>query len=217
LKYGEFIFGGSDLSMCHATGKQRGIEDSSGWKRLKSVLLTFLVIGGIANARTITREEALKLAYPGAEIQSKVLFLSDTEKKEVERVCGAPVTTALVARYTLTQNGHEAGRSYLDTHIVRTKKESVLVMLNSDGTVKRVEVVAFLEPPEYLPAERWYRQFDGKQLNENLKIDRDIHAVTGATLTAKATTEAVRRILAIDAILQRKGPDPELYFQTEKN
>jgi Na+-translocating ferredoxin:NAD+ oxidoreductase RnfG subunit len=73
-----------------------------------------------------------------------------------------------------------------------------------DGTVKRVEVVAFLEPPEYMPSERWYQQFEGQQLDEDLTLDRDIHAVTGATLTAKATTAAVRRMIAIDQIVQRR-------------
>jgi Na+-translocating ferredoxin:NAD+ oxidoreductase RnfG subunit len=77
-------------------------------------------------------------------------------------------------------------------------------MLDADGKMKRIEVVAFLEPPEYQPSERWYDQFAGKKLEQNLRLSGEIHPVTGATLTAKATTEAVRRVLAIDQMLLQK-------------
>jgi H+/Na+-translocating ferredoxin:NAD+ oxidoreductase subunit G len=172
---------------------------------MKTVALLMVLFANIAFAKTITREEALKAAFPGAEVRSELIFLTDPEKQEVQKASGATVSTVLIASYRVLQNGKEIGRAYLDTHTVRTKKESLLVILHPDGTLKRVEVVAFLEPPEYLPSERWYQQFEGKALGENLKLERDIHAVTGATLTAKATTEAVRRVLAIDALLRRKG------------
>lgn len=77
-------------------------------------------------------------------------------------------------------------------------------MLDANGKLKRVEVVAFLEPPEYMPPDIWYRQFDGKSLSDNLRIQKDIHPVTGATLTANATTDAARRATAIDQILRAK-------------
>ena len=174
-------------------------------------LLTFLFLlltAADCFAKTISREEALKLAFPGTAIQSQVIFLTEEEKREAQRIAGGDLTTALVAKYRAVRDGKEVGRAYLDTHTVRTKKESLLVILNTDGTLKRVEVVAFLEPPEYMPSERWYRQFDGQTLDENLKIDRDIHAVTGATLTAKATTEAVRRMMAVDSVISKRTTKP---------
>lgn len=172
-------------------------------KIVVAVILTLFAMC-FTDAKVIGREEALKAAFPGAEIRSEMVFLTDAEKIEVKKVSGSDVPTALVARYSISRSGKEVARAYLDTHVVRTKKESLLVMLNSDGTLKRVEVVAFLEPPEYMPSERWYQQFEGQSFDENLKLERDIHAVTGATLTAKATTEAVRRVMAIDTLVQRR-------------
>ncbi|MEL7061524.1 MAG: FMN-binding protein, partial [Acidobacteriota bacterium] len=58
------------------------------------------------------------------------------------------------------------------------------------------------EPAEYIPPALWYAQFDGRSLDEALQVERGIRGVTGATLTARATTEAVRRALAIHAVLQ---------------
>jgi Na+-translocating ferredoxin:NAD+ oxidoreductase RnfG subunit len=130
-----------------------------------------------------------------------MIFLTPTQMKDAEKLSGVPVGTALIARYVAYKDGRPVGRAYLDTHIVRTKKESILILLNENGSVRRVEVVAFQEPPEYLPSERWYQQFEGKSLNADLQMKKSIHPVTGATLTAQATTDAVRKVLAIDQIL----------------
>jgi Na+-translocating ferredoxin:NAD+ oxidoreductase subunit G len=171
---------------------------------MKILCAVLLLFATLVSAKTISREEALRAAFPGAKIRSSVAFLTDQEKQEVEKTSGTKITTALVACYFAEKDGKEAGRAYLDTHVVRTKKESLLVILRPDGTLMRVEVVAFLEPSEYMPSERWYEQFEGQALDDSLNLERDIHVVTGATLTARATTEAVRRVMAIDTILQRK-------------
>lgn len=171
---------------------------------LKTTLLV-LVLAQALQARMITREEALSAAFPGAQIAQSMIFLTDAEVKEASRLSGAAIQSALVARYTATTNGKNAGSAYLDTHVVRTKKESLLLIVDAQGKLLRVEVVAFLEPPDYLPQDRWYRQFDGRLLNDDLALNRGIHPVTGATLTARATTDAARRALAIDQVLRKRG------------
>jgi hypothetical protein len=71
-----------------------------------------------------------------------------------------------------------------------------MVVVRPDGTVGRVETISFDEPPDYLPRGAWYRQFDGRALDPELELRRAIRPVTGATLTARATTDAVRSVLA---------------------
>jgi Na+-translocating ferredoxin:NAD+ oxidoreductase RnfG subunit len=163
----------------------------------------------IAHGKLLSREEALRSAFPEAKIESTMIFLTEQELEEASKLSAQKIESALVARYTAISNGKEIGRAYLDTNTVRTKKQSVLVLVNPDGTIKRVEIVAFLEPPEYMATDRWYHQFDGKELSEDLRLNRSLHPITGATLTARATTDAVRRVLAIDQILiKRKGNTP---------
>lgn len=173
--------------------------------RVVAVLL--LLAEGSLQARMVTREEALSTAFPGATIKQSMIFLTAEEQKEASRLAGIPVSSALVAQYSASRDGKNAGAAYLDTHVVRTKKESLLLIVNPEGKLMRVEVVAFLEPPEYMPPDIWYRQFDGRALNDEMQLKRSIHPVTGATLTARATTEAVRKALAIDQVLRnRKHP-----------
>lgn len=167
-------------------------------------IVGLLLTGGVCSARTITRDEALKQAFPGAQIQSEMIFLTEQQMKEASEKAGSAVPSALVATYTAVSNGTPVGRAYLDTHIVRTKKESVLIILNADGSIKRTEVVGFEEPPEYQPTEKWYDQFQGRKLGLDLSLKGEIHPVTGASLTARATVDAVRRALAIDQIVQKR-------------
>ena len=93
------------------------------------------------------------------------------------------------------------GRVYVDTHQVRTKRESLLVSLDASGRVQRIDVTAFLEPPEYIASPSWMRQFHGKPLDEDLAIQRAIRPIAGATLTAQAVSRAIRRVMAIDQVL----------------
>lgn len=163
-----------------------------------------LMIPALSEARIVSREEALAAAFPGAKIEPAMIFLTETERKEISKISSIEITTALVARYVAFVNGKQSGRAYLDTHTVRTKKESLLVILHADGKVRRVEVVAFLEPPDYLPSDKWYEQFQNRELNRDLQVSAAIRGVTGATLTAHATTAAVRRVLATDQVLAKR-------------
>lgn len=148
-----------------------------------------------------SRDEVLGRVYPGATFQAERKFLTEEQMKKAAALSGVEIPTALIARYVARSGGRIVGRAYVDTHVVRTKNESLLICLDAGGKVRRVEVTAFLEPPEYRPGEAWYGQFRDRPLEADLNLNRAIRPVAGATLTATATTRAVRRVLAIDQVL----------------
>jgi hypothetical protein len=150
----------------------------------------------------LTREEALALAYPGATFTAERIFLAADQQKRAADSAGVPIATALVARYVATKDGAVLGRAYADTHTVRNKKETLLISLDAAGKVKRVDATAFLEPPEYQAPQPFLNQYTGRALDDELRLHRAIRPVAGATLTANAVTDAVRRVLAIDAVLR---------------
>lgn len=159
-------------------------------------------------AQGLSREEALAAVYPGAEVRADQVFLTPAQLKHVVLRAGTDPASALVARYIATRNGQIVGRAYVDTHTVRTKKESLLISLDAHGRVMRVDVTAFLEPSEYRASEPWLGQFRGRALDADLGLNRAIRPIAGATLTARAANSAVRRVLAIDEILRAAGGAP---------
>lgn len=175
------------------------------WIAVCAVLLVGVTVGATV---LITVEEALELAFPGATTTRETLFLSNDQRSRVEKDSGVEVSSSLATRYVAKgEDGAVLGWAYLDTHRVRTLPETLMVVLGAEGTVQRVEVVTFREPLEYMPREGWYGQYEGQTLDDDLALKRDIRPVTGATLTARATTEAVRRVLAIHAVaVQEETP-----------
>ena len=159
-------------------------------------------------AQSLSREEALAAVYAGANIRAEQVFLTPTQLKSVAARAGTDPASALVARYVATRNGQVIGRAYVDTHTVRTKRESLLISLDAQGRVLRVDVTAFLEPPEYRAPEAWLGQYRSRGLDDDLSINRAIRPIAGATLTGRAANSAVRRVLAIDEILQSAGGAP---------
>ena len=106
--------------------------------------------------------------------------------------------------YVATKDGVLLGTAYFDVHRVRTKNEVLMFVLGPDGHLRRVEVCSFAEPLEYLPRPAFYAQFQGGALDEELDLRRGIHGVAGATLSARATTEAARRVLALHEVIAER-------------
>lgn len=161
-----------------------------------------LACASLLAAPLLTREEALALAYPAATFSAERLFLTADQQKRAAAAAGVPIASALVGRYIAKTAGKVVGRAYVDTHTVRTKKETLLISLDAAGSVKRVDITAFLEPPDYQAPQVFLNQYSGRALTDDLRLQRAIRPVAGATLTANAVTDAVRRVLAIDAVVQ---------------
>ena len=149
-----------------------------------------------------SREEALAAVFPGATIDADRVYLTDAQAARIAELARGEMETKIIARYVARQGGRVVGRAYVDTHVVRTKRESLLISLGADGRVRRIDVTAFLEPREYLAPEPWMRQYDAKPLGDDLAIQRAIRPIAGATLTAQAVNGAVRRVLALDRVLE---------------
>jgi Na+-translocating ferredoxin:NAD+ oxidoreductase RnfG subunit len=174
--------------------------------RLRSLVAAVWAAFAVAPAARakvlLTQEEALRLAFPGARVEARTAFLTDEQRRAAKSLSGEEeLPSALVRYYAATKDGRAVGEAYFDTHVVRTMPETVMVVVAPDARIARIEVLSFSEPEEYLPRARWYQQFQGKPLDDELSLKRAIHPVSGATLTSRATTDAARRVLALYQIL----------------
>jgi len=153
----------------------------------------------------LTVDEALELAFPGCEVERASAFLTDAELARARQLAGVSVDSALAYPYTATCKGALAGTAYFDTHRVRTLAETLMIVIDPEDRVVRIEVLTFNEPEEYLPRTIWYDQFKRQPLTPALELGRDIRAVTGASLTARSTADAVRRSLALHQVLAERA------------
>jgi Na+-translocating ferredoxin:NAD+ oxidoreductase RnfG subunit len=170
-------------------------------RALAALLLTALAAAPAAAKVFLSVDEALKLAFPDSKVERKTAYLTAEQVRRARELSGVEVSSALVTYYVARRNGQPAGIGYVDTHRVRTLPETLMVVVDAQGRVARVEVIAFREPEDYLPRGNWYEQFRGRGLDRELRLKQKIRPVTGATLTARAATDAVRRVLALHQVI----------------
>lgn len=148
------------------------------------------------------RERALAQAFgPGAKIVPRTVFLTEAGARRAEQAAGAKLASVRVVRYGAVRRDSLLGTAYLDTHRVRTMNETLLIVVTPAGRVGAVEVLAFHEPDDYLPPQRWLEKFDDKVLSKDLRPGGAVPNLGGSTLTARAIAAAVRRTLALHAAI----------------
>lgn len=155
----------------------------------------------------LTKDDALKKAFPDAEIERKTLFLDDSDINKIQVFSKAKIESKIFTYYIARGRDGIIGYAIFGSHIVRTKPEVYMVVIDPDGRLNHIKILAFYEPEEYLPPKRWFEQFNGKVLDDNLWTKRGISAVTGATLSANGITQEVRKALAVFQIMILKKED----------
>jgi hypothetical protein len=175
---------------------------SQNLQRILLIGLAVLAASPLGAKVFLSADEALRLVFGDAAVEHHTVFLTAGQRAEARKLAGSEISSGLATPYHATRNGKEAGTAYFDTHVVRTLPETLMVVVDPQGKVTRVEVLAFAEPEDYLPPGAWYGQFLGQGLGADLALGHRIRSVTGASLTARATTEAVRRVLALHQVLR---------------
>jgi Na+-translocating ferredoxin:NAD+ oxidoreductase RnfG subunit len=171
--------------------------------RRPAIAVALLVaVFSLAQAKVlVTPEEAVREAFAGAPTDKHTDYLDEAQAAAITRLAGSPPSSRIVISYRASKDGRALGAAYLESHIVRTLPESILVVLDPQGRVSKVEILSFDEPDQYRPKPRWMDQFTGRTLDGELSLSKGIRGVTGATLSSRAITAAVRRVLATHQVL----------------
>jgi hypothetical protein len=174
---------------------------SRGW--LAAGICSLLAAAAPAQAKVFfSQKEALALAFPDAErVEKRTELLDDAQARAVQELARAELVSRLVTLYTGYRGGAVIGHAIIEQHTVRTQPEAFLVVMTPEGELRTIRVLAFYEPEEYLPPERWLRQFERRSLDDRLRLEGEIHGIAGSTLSARAVTAGVRRALAIYRVL----------------
>ena len=168
------------------------------------ILALPVVFGRPAAAKTLlTQKEALNIAFPaGATVERRTAYLTEEQRRLAQKAGRVKIDARVWTYYVGASSAGVRGYAYFDTHLVRTMPETLMVVLDSDGEIRFVEILSFIEPEDYLPRGRWLEQFPGRTLNTELMVRRGIRNISGASLTSQALTDGVRRVLAVHGLLQ---------------
>jgi len=172
--------------------------------------LTVAATRAPVGAQVLTQDEALELAFPGDEVERRTAYLTDDQLARATEEAGpdVEVETGIVTYYVAIRGDRPVGVAYFDVHRVRTVTEVLMIVVDPNDRIRRVETIRFSEPPKYQAPDGWLRQFDGQGLDEELSLKGEIANITGATLTAGAVTRSTRRALALHHVIAPFGETP---------
>ncbi|QDV08324.1 hypothetical protein Poly30_38620 [Planctomycetes bacterium Poly30] len=172
-------------------------------------LLSFAAMGDDKKPSAI--DEALEGAFPGAEIERVTCVLTPKQRERVGKLGGQsdyPRKTTFA--YVAKKDGVVLGTAFFDSHKVRTKRETLMLVVAPDGSLQSSVTIAFQEPPEYVAQDSFYASLKGRRQGKELQLGRGLDGTTGATLTCRAVAEAARRVLGLHEVLGEKvGRKPE--------
>jgi Na+-translocating ferredoxin:NAD+ oxidoreductase RnfG subunit len=144
----------------------------------------------------LTIPAAQQALFPGARFVDHPLALSDAQRKAITRAAGAPGYDKVQRVWEVKNGDRRIGWFLVDRVIGKHEFITYALALGTDGSVRGIEILDYRETyGGEIRNANWRRQFVGKRPGSQLRLDRDIRNISGATLSSRHVTDGVRRLL----------------------
>jgi Na+-translocating ferredoxin:NAD+ oxidoreductase RnfG subunit len=180
--------------------------------RIMLVLLLAAALRPALGVVLLNNEAALKAMFGDATVTTEAKKLTADQLKAVK--------TAMGDKWTLYQSGAKAAEGESETDPINFyfgnkdgKKTGVAVMevqpgkwgpvkyivaLDLTGKVTNAAVMSYVEQRgRPISTKRFLSQFFGKTAKDPIMVGKDIDAVSGATISSRATAFAVKKVIAL--------------------
>jgi FMN-binding domain len=171
-------------------------------KRQLITIALLLLVTTVGFAKIFySKDEAMVLAFgEGAKIENLSLFPDDQQIAEIQKEAKVKLDSGMFTFYVGKQDGKILGYAAIESITVRTKPETLMIVLTPEGELRKVFTLAFHEPPEYQPPERWFEQLYKRPLAE-MDFNKGVQGVSGATLSTRAAVDSVRKVMAMYQVM----------------
>ena len=148
----------------------------------------------------LTKKQAFEIAFPGAdEIKKERLWPTKEEIRAIEEIYMYKIYETRFTFYTGIKNGKSMGSMLIDNIIGKSFPITFMTVLNTDGTVRDVEIMVYREPQGWEVKNKSFRsQFYGKDSTSN---PVKILSISGATLSVNSVKKGVYKALAAYKVL----------------
>jgi Na+-translocating ferredoxin:NAD+ oxidoreductase RnfG subunit len=172
-------------------------------KIIKFILLLGLLTFVSSSFATVfySKNEAMELAFgKGTSVEQLSLFPDDSQMTAIQQLAKVKLDSGLFTFYVGKNQDKVLAYAAIESNTVRTKPETLMIVLTPDGELRNVYTLAFHEPPEYQPPERWFEQLYKRPLAE-MDFNKGVDGITGATLSTRTGVDSVRKVVAFYEVL----------------
>ncbi|MBU2501584.1 FMN-binding protein [bacterium] len=172
-----------------------------------------LLIGSAAAADTLTEspdgpehvkvyltlEEALGKVFAEADtLWSEVWTPSPEEIAALEASMGWRIQEREFVFHRALRGGRDLGVAMVTEEKGRFKPITFMVKIDPGGAVETVHVMVYRESRgDGVRRQRFLKQFRGRDADDPLRMNRDITNLSGATMSSRAVTAGVKRVLEL--------------------
>ncbi len=188
-------------------------------KRLTWLLVAFLLIALVRTAGAVVllnHEAALKAMFPDADkIVTEEVSLTPDQVTAVKSHLGDKWTlyqaggqseeekeadTAVF--YFGTKAGEKTGVALIEVQPGKWGPVKFIVAMDLAGKVKDLAVMSYVEQRgRPISTKRFLGQFVGKTGKSQVTVGKDVDAISGATISSRATAFAIKKVIALyDAV-----------------
>ena len=187
-------------------------------KKLASPLVIVLLLIGVILLRPcaaivlLTDEQALKEMFPDADnVTTECKLLSVEQLEKVKSQLGGKWVLYQAGSkskevgeedsclfYFAMENGKKIGVAIMETQPGKWGPVKYIIALDMTGKVKDLAVMMYVEQRGKPIARRSFLgQFIGKTSEDEIIVGKDVDAITGATISSRATAFAVKKVVAL--------------------
>ena len=142
----------------------------------------------------LTVEQAQQLMFPGHSMTRVTQTLSSEQQSKMTDASSVKLPFDGKNVWKVA----EGGWFVVDQVVGKHEFITYAVGINTDGTVKQVDVLEYNESYGYEVKERsWMSQFVGKTASMPIKLNQDIKNISGATLSSKHLSDGVKRVMVM--------------------
>lgn len=167
-----------------------------------------LMAAGAASApafatQYLSAEQAQVLIFSEATaFRRQDIALTSAQMQQVEKLGGLPSRSVNWRVVAALKGDAVVGYMVLDDVIGKFELISYAVGLNTDASVRQIEILSYRESHGgEIRNPAWRKQFAGKRAPRGLAIGEGIANISGATLSCTHLTDGVRRIAAIAQVV----------------
>ncbi len=146
-----------------------------------------------------TEDEAAKAMFPDSEkIRRETLTLTAEQKTFVEGVIGWEFPETSFDVFIGETKGNIDGYAVIQNTIGKHRPITYMVAVDSAGEVTNFEVLVYREARgNEIATKRFNYQYQGKTVEDPVRINRDIINITGATMSVRSSSAGVKRVLVL--------------------
>lgn len=162
-------------------------------------------------------KEALRTLLPNAlQIREEIKTLTEEQRMTIEKKAKVRFDPWLDKEFHFfvgTANKKVVGYAIKGTTKGKWGPIHYMLALDPDGKIIGVVVLEYKEKRgKPIAKRRFLNQFVGKTINDKIKLSKDIHAVSGASISSRGMARGIRKLVYVFDELYKKRDFEQRYF-----